>query len=367
MKLNIKRPLAYLLSLTMLLSVPVVSGTALNQANTANAKSTKLATFAYLDVGQGNAEIIKAGGKTTLIDTGKRSEYDELKTQLNSLKIHKINTLIITHPDADHMENAGDIIRNYKVKKIIMPKIKSATICYKKMTSAISDCNVTKVIPSTNNTLKHGKGCKGKVLSVDAKNEASIVLRVTYGKRSFLYMGDATARVENNITSSGANIGSDIYLLSHHGSDTANGILFQKKALASKYGIAIVSVGNNSYGHPDKFVMGRANKFAKKIYRTDKNGCIIAKTNGNNLKFTFKKVAHSSSSYSYSTKKKSSSSTSSSSKTKSKSSGGGYVYITRTGTKYHKLGCRYLRQSSSKISRSSAKAQGYSACSVCCP
>lgn len=335
------------------------------ESNISNAKTLKEATFAYLDVGQGNAELIKVGNKSILFDTGKGSEYDELTEQLSKLKVKSINTLIVSHPDADHMENADKFIANYHVKKIVCPKVSSSTQCYRRMVTAIKKYKVKKIHPNIGQTLALAKACKAKVLSVDAsseKNEASLVLRVTYGSTSFLYMGDATARVESDILSSGSKIASDVYLLSHHGSDTANGILFQKKALSSKNKIAVISVGNNAYGHPVREVVNRAKKFAKKLYRTDKNGAIVFKTDGKKLSTSFIKVVHSSAG-SYSRPKQSSGLTTNQ---KSNSSGSkGYVYITRTGTKYHKGNCRYLRSSKVKVKLSQAKAKGLEPCSVC--
>ena len=331
------------------------------------AKTLKTATFAYLDVAQGNAELIQAGSKNILIDTGRGNEYDELQKQLKNLGVKKIQTLIVTHPDADHMESADDVIADYKVKKVILPRINSSTRCYERMLSSISKHNVKKVHPSTGDVIKLAPSCKGTILSVDAsssdKNEASIVMRVTYGSRSFLYMGDATARVENEILSSGQKTSSDIYLLSHHGSDTANGALFVKNALASKYKTAIISVGaNNSYGHPEKNIVRRALKYAKNLFRTDQKGCIVAKTNGKKIFFSFQKVTHSHhSSYHHSYSSKSTKSHGSTSVSSSKK----YVYITNYGKKYHKNGCRYLRKSKIKIKQKLAKTRGYTPCKIC--
>lgn len=366
--IKIKKWVAYLLVASMML------GTACCVPSTAQAKSLKNATFAYLDVGQGNAELIKIGSSAVLIDTGKSSEYDELKQQLKNLGVTKINTLVVSHPDADHMESADDVIATYHVKKVIMPKVKATTQCYKRLLQAVSTYGVKTVHPTTGSTIKLASSCKGKILSVDAgteTNEASIVMRVTYGSRSFLYMGDATAKVEGQILAENDKVASDVYLLSHHGSDTANGALFVKKALASKYKTAIISVGaNNSYGHPVRNVVRRAEKYADHVYRTDQKGCIIAKTNGNTLKFSFKKVSHSSGSSSYRATGRSTKSTGSSSKAtkkskKSSSSSSQYVYITKTGSKYHQKGCRYLRSSMIKVKLVTAKAKGLTPCSVC--
>lgn len=70
------------------------------------AKALKNATFAYLDVAQGSAELIKIGNQAVLIDTGKHSEYGTLQSQLKTLGVKTISTLVVTHPDADHMESA---------------------------------------------------------------------------------------------------------------------------------------------------------------------------------------------------------------------------------------------------------------------
>lgn len=338
----------------------------------ADAKVLKSATFAYLDVAQGNAELIKVGSQAILIDTGKHSEYDELQSQLKTLGVKKISTLVITHPDADHMESADDVIADYHVKKIIYPQIETTTQCFKRMKSAISTYKVKQIHPQTGSVITLAPSCKGTVLSVDASssdtNEASIVMRVTYGSRSFLYMGDATARVESSILASGKPVASDIYLLSHHGSDTANGALFVKKALASQYKTAIISVGkNNSYGHPVANVVRRAKTYAKALYRTDEKGCIIATTNGENLQFKFKKVTHSGSPYSTSSYRKTTTGKTAASSTASVKGAKEVVYITKTGTKYHTKNCRYLRSSSIKTTVKDAKSKGLTPCSVCHP
>ena len=174
------------------------------------AKAIKKAAFAFLDVGQGNAELIKVGSNSVLIDTGRAGEYDTLKKQLDKLNVSAVNTLIVSHPDSDHMESADRIISEYKVKRIIMPQIKSDTRCYQRMMDAVKKRKVKVINPETGQQIELAAGCRAKVLSVDAsdndKNEASIVMRVTYGDRSFLYMGDATARVESGILESGENI-----------------------------------------------------------------------------------------------------------------------------------------------------------------
>lgn len=373
--MKLKNKILNLLSATAL-SMAVVTTAFTNSATAPTLHATeteklKTATFAYLDVGQGNAEVIKSGKKTILIDTGKGSEYDELEYQLKKLKVSNIDTLIISHPDADHMENADDVIKDYDVKKVIMPKISATTQCYDRLKSALKSEKVETIHPETGDTLNLSKNCKANVLSIDAsssdKNEASLVMRVTYGDTSFLYMGDATAKVEGDILASGETVASDVYLMSHHGSDTANGILFQKKVLSADHKIAIISVGkDNSYGHPVKQVVDRAKRFADDVYRTDKKGAIVLKSDGSKLKESFIEVTHSSSSgSSRGSGGNSSSSGNSNNNRNNHSSSGTYVYVTETGTKYHKADCRYLNSSKIRKRLSEAKNAGYEPCSVC--
>ena len=113
----------------------------------------------------------------------------------------------------------------------------------------------------------------------------------------------------------------------------------------------IFFVPTNAYGHPVREVVNRAKKFAKKLYRTDKKGAIVFKTDGKKLSTSFIKVVHSSAG-SYSRPKQSRGLTTNPKSNSSVSKG--YVYITRTGTKYHKGNCRYLRSSKVKVKLSQA-------------
>lgn len=153
--------------------------------------------------------------------------------------------------------------------------------------------------------------------------------------------------------------------MSHHGSDTANGVLFVKKALASKYKTAVISVGaGNSYGHPVPNVVRRAQKYADHLYRTDEKGCIVAKTDGNSLRFSFQTIRHTT--YQAGSTRNAVKSKKNTKKTKVKGKSK-VVYTTNIGKKYHRAGCRYLKKSKIRIKLSEAKAQGLTPCSICCP
>ena len=128
-------------SLAILLTI---SG--LGNAQQVSAKTLKTASFAYFDVGQGNSALIKSGSSSVLIDTGKKSEYSTLQRQLRQLNTSKIDTLVISHPDSDHMESADQIISSYHVKKIIFPKISATTQCYKKISRIVKVPDDVKIL-----------------------------------------------------------------------------------------------------------------------------------------------------------------------------------------------------------------------------
>ena len=193
--------------------------------------------------------------------------------------------------------------------------------------------------PRTGSTLKLAPSCKGTVLSADASssdtNEASIVMRVTYGSRSFLYMGDATARVENAILASGKAVASDIYLLSHHGSDTANGVLFVKKRWLPNTRQRLFRWEKITATAIRRQCCPPCGNVRQSLVPNRSKGCIIATTNGENLQIKFKKVTHSGSSYSRSSYRSSGATKSSAAKSSSVKDVSEVVYITKTGTKYH--------------------------------
>lgn len=232
----------------------------------------------YLDVHQGNASLIQADGKIILIDTGSYSNYPLLKKQLSQKKISHIDCLVLSHPDADHMGSAASIITDYSVGVVYQSRFQKDTKTYQKLMDTMEQTRITVQYPETGDTFSLSKHLTAQVLSANAKskgsddaNAASLVLRLTYGSRHFLFTGDAPASVEADILSN-YDVQSDVYLVSHHGSDTANGISFIKEVGAS---YAIISVGNdNSYGHPDKNVLSRLKKYAGRVLRTDEDGMI---------------------------------------------------------------------------------------------
>lgn len=319
----------------------------------------------YIDVGQGNAELIQTPeGKNILIDTGMKSAYDNLKKILKENNVKTIDYLIISHPDQDHMDSAEYVIKDYGVKKCYMSEFKKDTYCYKYMMKALEENNVNVVYPDTGDKISFTDTCVGTVLSVNAgdgtdANAASLVLRVTFGDRSFIYMGDAPAAVENEIMTR-SDVASDVYLISHHGSASATGILFAKSVLSAKYKYAVISVGkDNDYGHPVANVIRRLETFSDKILRTDEAGTITFVTDGNEITYKTEKTE---------IKEDNPEQTISPAPVATQEPTGKSIIGNKNSKVYHNPDCRYLPAEKNRIyfaTDAEAEEKGYRACSYC--
>ena len=248
----------------------------------------------YLDVGQGDSILLinPRSRKATLIDTGgkKSVSYNEFPpneyhvsnnviTFLKSINISKINTLITTHGDYDHMGESLNIVNNFKVGDVILNcgslnelEQELITLLDKKHIKYSKCINQLDISPIKLYFLNSGE--------YDNENDNSNVIYLKYDGIKFLFMGDASLKREQDLLSK-YNLKDIAFLkIGHHGSKTSSSKEFITKT-NPKY--SIISVGkNNSYGHPNKEVL--ENLKDSKIYRTDQDGSIMFKIKNNKLK-----------------------------------------------------------------------------------
>lgn len=250
-------------------------------------------TVRMLDVGQGDSLLILVNSKTILMDTGADSEYSKLKYQLEYYDVSTIDALILTHPDADHIGGADNVLKDFNVLSVYMPRRMAETKEFKKLVSIAEECCLNVSYPKEGDKLDFGKNLTVTVLSVDAgddTNSSSIVTRWNYKKNSFLFTGDAPAKVENDIMAK-YDINVDVLKISHHGSDNSSPILYLKNA-SPEY--ALISCGaDNTYGHPDTNVLRRLDKYAKKTLITAVSGTVTIHSDGKSLNCFTERVAES--------------------------------------------------------------------------
>lgn len=236
----------------------------------------------FLDVGQGDSILIRIKSKNILIDTGGNINFNISKNVLipyfRSSGIKKIDYLILTHGDYDHMGEAINLVENFKVEKVIfncgpyndLENELIEVLDKKKIKyySYIKELNVD------NNKL-HFLQTK----EYDNENENSNVIYTKLNGYKFMFMGDAGVEKEKDILEKYNVSKIDVLKIGHHGSKTSSDKNFIDE-MNPKY--SVISVGkNNRYGHPNKEVLNNLDN--SKIYRTDINGEIKIKIKRNNF------------------------------------------------------------------------------------
>ncbi len=209
----------------------------------------------FINVGQGDAILIRSGSNSVLIDTG-GSNYFDMGSEvdvpyLRKKRIYHLDALILTHGDNDHDGGVNGIVNSFIVKETIREK---------------------EAFPLTigNITLSNLNTYGG-----EEENDKSLVLYLELLGKKWLFMGDASSSIEQKIIADNPYLSCDIIKLGHHGSSTSSSMSFLKQVDPE---VAIISVGaKNSYKHPSKEVISRLNSLGIKIRRTDEEGSITYK------------------------------------------------------------------------------------------
>ncbi len=240
----------------------------------------------FLDVGEGDACLIQTPtGRNILIDGGSyQAGKDSLLPLLRQKGITNIHTLVATHPDSDHIGGLLVVLdSNIRIGEVLDCGIPHTTSAYRNFLNKIEQRRTTKYSqPRADQTLNWGDEIKVQVLNpahlFPDSNNSSIVIKLTYGRISFLFTGDVEEEAEKEMVSrSGTRLKSTILKVAHHGSRNSSSYDFLQSVRPK---IAIISVGKNPHGHPTKEVLDRLTRLGVKVYRTDLKGNITITTNG---------------------------------------------------------------------------------------
>ncbi|MDN6162280.1 MAG: MBL fold metallo-hydrolase, partial [Atopostipes sp.] len=309
----------------------------------------------YINVGQGDSTFIDLpNGENVLIDGATRSNGQTVLDYLDRLNVKKIDYLIATHPHEDHIGGLVEVVKNYDIGKIYMPEKEHTTIVFEDLLLAIKEKGYSITKAEAGDILFEEEGLSMNIIAPEGitgenLNEYSVANRLVFGETSFLFTGDAEKKSEENMVNSDYNLEADVLKVGHHGGDTSSKEDFLTEVKAD-YGI--ISAGeDNQYGHPHSNVMERLRNHGMKIFRTDKDGTIIAVSDGENIEFNKK-----------ATEISKTSSTSSGNRT-----GEVEVYRTDTGGKYHLADCHTLEDSKVAIPLDEAQEEGLEACGICNP
>jgi comEC/rec2 family protein len=246
--------------------------------------------FHFIDVGQGDSSlIITPKGKTILIDAGDEAHAKKVVSYVREQGIEKLDLVIATHPDADHIGGMDKVIKNFDIDVFAMPDVSAKTNQYKQIQRELKAKKMKTTRLYQGDEVQIDDDIDFEILSpvkgkkYDDTNEYSIVAKIVYKDTSFILMGDATMENEVDIINNVLDIDIDVLKLGHHGSSTSSSDYFITKTSPK---IAIISCGkNNKYGHPHQEVMRVLKKHGVTPYRTDEMGDIVITSDGKEIKY----------------------------------------------------------------------------------
>lgn len=252
-------------------------------ASSATAQTSANVTIKFIDVGQGEAILIALPEKTMLIDAGPTGSAPKIAQVLQELGRDKIDYLVATHPDEDHIGGMADVISSTQIGTIYAPNKTNNTATYRKFLTAIQNNNLQITLAEAGTIIDQTDSYKLEILwpKKDANfpetNDYSIIIKLTVGNKMFLFTGDAPTSAI--LDSNPGHI--DVLKVSHHGSRTGTTEQLVRK-LSPTYAVVSYAV-DNSYGHPMQSVLNALHKYSVEVWGTGANGIITITCDGTNI------------------------------------------------------------------------------------
>jgi competence protein ComEC len=254
------------------------------QTTTTTAKERELLKIHFIDVGQGDAIFIELPDKrAVLIDGGETNMSSRVINAINSANKNRLDFVIATHPHSDHIGGLSKVIETFEIGEIYMPTIERKSYkTYQALMSAIQKKGLkqkaakagVRILKANDLTLDILAPVKSNYADI---NDWSVILKLTYGSTSFLFMADATARAEKDIT---ADVKADVLKVGFHGSRDSTSDDFLSR-VSPKY--AVISVGKNPYGHPSSATINKLKNANIEVYRTDLDGTVTFTSDGTDI------------------------------------------------------------------------------------
>lgn len=243
-------------------------------------------TVHFIDVGQADAAVLQCEDDTMIIDGGNVADSSLIIAYLKKLDVPHIDYMICTHAHEDHVGGLSAPLSVMPVGAVYAPVTESDSKAYQTFKQKIEDTNTGIMHPTPFESFSLGSA-RVEILAAptnaDNLNNTSIILKVKHGNKSFLFTGDAEREEEQTLLNKGL-LKSDVLKVGHHGSDTSTSYPFLREVMP-KY--AVISVGKgNSYGHPTNDVLSRLRDADVQVYRTDLQGDIVMRSDGENITVT---------------------------------------------------------------------------------
>lgn len=237
----------------------------------------------FLDVGQADSALITCGDMTMLIDGGNVGDGQKLYSLLKERNISTLDYVICTHAHEDHVGGLASALTACTAEVVYSPVTDYDSRAFRNFAEKAGKITV----PRPGDTFSFGSGT-AEILACDPyaeeANNTSIVMKLTFGKTTFLFTGDAETPVEQTILDSGYDPSATVLKVGHHGSSSSTSYRFLNEVMPQ---YAVISVGeDNSYDHPNDDVLSRLRDADVKVYRTDLDGDILCISDGKKVTFS---------------------------------------------------------------------------------
>jgi len=273
----------------------------------------------FLDVGQGDAALVTMpDGTTVLVDGGGKPSFENSRPSTSTMKneddnaepierdrrgvgeavvseylwwrgLDRVDYIVVTHADADHIDGLNDIVRNFKTRSALVAREPLKDPEYARFASTLQRTGVPRQLVARGDSMRFG----GVIMDVlwpvrlgntnaPSANDDSIVLRLRYGERTFLLTGDIERKAETTLSSSPIELKCDVVKVAHHGSRSSS---IDDFVNATRPALAVISVGLfSAYGHPHRDVIDRWRTNGAEVMTTGASGMISVSTDGRDLK-----------------------------------------------------------------------------------
>lgn len=241
-------------------------------------------TALTLDVGQGESVILTSGGETALVDCGSSNSYKDpgglAADTLHSMGVRELSAVVVTHYHADHTNGLYEVLRRIPVQTVYLPDIEDEYGVRERLVSLAEEkgAQVTDVTKETADTLGDTVlTIYPPVQSGGDLNELGLTALASAGDFDLLITGDMSGSTEKKLVETYALPDIEVLVVSHHGSRYSSNIRFLKAVMPEA---AVISVGDNNYGHPSEETLQRLLAVGADIWRTDQQGTIRITVNG---------------------------------------------------------------------------------------
>ncbi|HHV12774.1 MAG TPA: MBL fold metallo-hydrolase [Clostridiales bacterium] len=276
---------------TVVVTLLIVFVLIMNQYGSARDKETSSTSLPsgvievhFIDVGQGDSILIETKDSAMLIDAGENDKGIDVVNYLQLQNIQKLDYLVGTHPHSDHIGGLDDVLNSFPVDKVLLPDVANNTATFEEVLDTLDKKNLKITKTEVGDQYSFGDATF-TILSpaspYDDMNDNSLVIKLNFGKNSFLFTGDAEKPAEIDMLAGAFDLSADVLKIGHHGSESSTSRDFLA-AVNPTY--AVICVGtNNDYGHPKEETLRRIKEQGVKLYRTDMQGTIVFTSNGKNI------------------------------------------------------------------------------------